>query len=61
MDFDGLTDSLSATPPEHDECPHCCGVVRTHNGLCHGCLVQTGVAEEQGSEGDLASLLSEIE
>jgi hypothetical protein len=62
MDFTGFTDSLSATQPEHDECPHCCGVVRMHNGLCLRCLVQTGLAEQQGSESEnLDSLLSEIE
>ena len=63
MDFTNLNDSLSATPHEHDECPHCCGVVRVHrNGLCLGCLVQTGLAEHDGSEGEnLDALLSEIE
>ena len=62
MDFTGLTDSLSATPHEHDECPHCCGVVRMHNGLCLGCLVQTGLTKEEGSENEnLDTLLSEIE
>ena len=62
MDFTGFTDSLSATQPEHDECPHCCGVVRMHNGLCLGCLVQTGLVEQEGSESEnLDTLLSEIE
>jgi len=62
MDLTGFTDSLSATPHEHDECPHCCGVVRMHNGLCLGCLVQTGLAEDDGSESEnLDTLLSEIE
>jgi len=62
MDLNNLTDSLSATPHERDECPHCCGVVRMHNGLCLGCLVQTGLAEEHGSEREnLDTLLSEIE
>jgi hypothetical protein len=63
MDLTGFTDSLSATPHEHDECPHCCGVVRVHhNGLCLGCLVQTGLTEDEGSESDnLDALLSEIE
>ena len=62
MDFTGVTDSHSTTPHEDDECPHCCGVVRMHNGLCLGCLVQTGLAEDAGSESDnLDSLLSEIE
>jgi hypothetical protein len=62
MDLNGFTDSLSATPHEHDECPHCCGVVRMHNGLCLGCLVQTGLAEDHGSESEnLDTLLSEIE
>jgi hypothetical protein len=62
MDFTALNDSVSATPHEHDECPHCCGVVRMHNGLCLGCLVQTGLTEEDGLEGEnLDTLLSEIE
>ena len=62
MDFTGVTDSHSTTPHEHDECPHCCSVVRMRNGLCLGCLVQTGLAEDAGSESDnLDSLLSEIE
>jgi hypothetical protein len=62
MDLTGLTDSLSTAHHEHDECPHCCGVVRMHNGLCLGCLVQTGLAEEEGSHGEnLDTLLSEIE
>jgi hypothetical protein len=62
MDFTGLTDSLSATPHEHDECPHCCSVVRVHNGLCLGCLVQTGLAEHDRSESEnLDTLLAEIE
>jgi len=62
MDFTGLTDSLSATPHEHDECPHCCSVVRVRNGLCLGCLVQTGLAEQDGSETEnLDALLAEIE
>jgi hypothetical protein len=62
MDFTGFTDSVSATPHDHDECPHCCGVVRMHNGLCLGCLVQTGLAEEERPEGEnLDTLLFEIE
>jgi hypothetical protein len=64
MDFTGFTNSLPATPDEHDdECPHCCGVVRVHhNGLCLGCLVQAGLSEDEGSESDnLGTLLSEIE
>ena len=62
MDFTGFTDSLPATPHEDDECPHCCGVVRMHNGLCLGCLVQTGLAEDDSSEiENLDTLLSEIE
>ena len=63
MDFTNLNDSLSATPHEHDECPHCCGVVRVHhNGLCLGCLVQAGLSEDDGSESEnLDTLLSEIE
>ena len=62
MDFTALNDPLSATSREHDECPHCCGVVRMHNGLCLGCLVQTGLAEEDSVEGEnLDTLLSEIE
>jgi hypothetical protein len=63
MDLTSLTDSLSATPHEHDECPHCYGVVRVHhNGLCLGCLVQAGLTDNEGSEADnLDTLLSEIE
>ena len=62
MDLNNLTDSLSVTPHEDDECPHCCGVVRMHNGLCLGCLVQTGLSEGEGSEPEnLDTLLSEIE
>jgi hypothetical protein len=63
MDFTGFTDSLSSTPHEDDECPHCCGVVRVHhNGLCLGCLVQAGLTEDEGSENEnLDTLLSEIE
>jgi len=62
MDFNGLTDSLGTPQHEHDECPHCCGVVRVHNGLCLGCLVQTGLAEENGPEGENPdNLVSEIE
>jgi hypothetical protein len=63
MDFTSLTDSLSATSHEHDECPHCCSIVRVHhNGLCLGCLVQAGLAEDEGSESEnLDTLLSEIE
>jgi hypothetical protein len=62
MDLNNLTDSVSATPHEHDECPHCCGIVRMHNGLCLGCLVQTGLSEGEGSEPEnLDTLLSEIE
>lgn len=62
MDFTALNDAVSANPHEHGECPHCCGVVRMHNGLCLGCLVQTGLTEEDGHEGDnLDTLLSEIE
>jgi hypothetical protein len=62
MDLNNFTDSHSATPHEHDECPHCCGVVRMHDGLCLGCLVQTGLSEGEGSEPEnLDTLLSEIE
>ena len=62
MDPTDFTDSLPATPHEDDECPHCCGVVRMHNGLCLGCLVQTGLAEDDASEiENLDTLLSEIE
>lgn|GEM_PF-2046746 len=63
MDFTSITDSLSATPHDDDECPHCCSVVRVHhNGLCLGCLVQAGLTEDEGSESDnLDTLLSEIE
>jgi hypothetical protein len=62
MDFNGSIDSLGTPQHEPDECPHCCGVVRVHNGLCLGCLVQTGLAEGEGSEiENLDTLLSEIE
>lgn len=62
MDFNGPTDSLGTPQHEPDECPHCCGVVRVHHGLCLGCLVQTGLAEGEGSEVEnLDTLLSEIE
>lgn len=62
MDLNGLTDSFGTPPHEDDECPHCCGVVRVHNGLCLGCLVQTGLAEEHGCESEnLDTLLAEIE
>jgi hypothetical protein len=62
MDLTGLIDSVSTTPHDHDECPHCCGIVRMHNGLCLGCLVQTGLSEEEGCEGEnLDTLLTEIE
>jgi len=62
MDLNDLTDSLTPTSHEPDECPHCCSVVRRHDGLCLGCLVQTGLSEGQGSEGEnLDTLLSEIE
>jgi hypothetical protein len=62
MDLNGLTESLGTPQQEDDECPHCCGIVRVHNGLCLGCLVQTGLAEENGSESEnLDTLLSEIE
>jgi hypothetical protein len=63
MDFNGLTDSFGTPQHEDDECPHCCGVVRVHhNGLCLGCLVQAGLIEDEGAEGEnLDALLSEIE
>ena len=63
MDFNGLTDSLGAPQHKPDECPHCCGVVRLHhNGLCLGCLVQAGLTEDEGAQGEnLDALLSEIE
>jgi hypothetical protein len=62
MDFNALTDSLGTPQHEPDECPHCCSVVRMHNGLCLGCLVQTGLAESERSEAEnLDTLLSEIE
>jgi hypothetical protein len=62
MDFTGLTDSIPGTPHDHDECPHCCGIVRMHNGVCLGCLVQTGLTADGGAENDnLDVLLSEIE
>jgi len=63
MDFTSLTDPLSATSHDQDECPHCCSVVRVHhNGLCLGCLVQAGLTEHEGSESEnLDALLSEIE
>ena len=62
MDLNGLTDSFGTSSHEDDECPHCCGVVRVHNGLCLGCLVQTGLADEHGCESEnLDTLLAEIE
>jgi hypothetical protein len=63
MDFTSLSDSLSANSHEHDECPHCCSVVRVHhNGLCLGCLVQAGLTDGERSESEnLDTLLSEIE
>jgi hypothetical protein len=63
MDFNGMTDYLASTQDEEDECPHCCSVVRVHhNGLCLGCLVQAGLTEGEGAEGEnLDTLLSEIE
>jgi len=62
MDLNNLSDSLAASSHEHDECPHCCSVVRVHNGLCLGCLVQTGLSEGEGSEPEnLDTILSEIE
>jgi hypothetical protein len=57
-----MTDSIGTSQHDHDECPHCCGVVRMHNGLCLGCLVQTGLSEGEGPEHEnLDTLLSEIE
>jgi hypothetical protein len=62
MDLNGLTETFGTPHHEDDECPHCCGIVRVHNGLCLGCLVQTGLAEEHGAESEnLDTLLSEIE
>jgi hypothetical protein len=62
MVFNGLTDSLASTPHEPDECPHCSSVVRLHHGLCLGCLVQTGLNEGEGTEGEnLDTLFSAIE
>jgi hypothetical protein len=64
MDLNNLSDSLAATPHGHepDECPHCSSVVRVHQGLCLGCLVQTGLNEGEGPEGEnLDTILSEIE
>jgi hypothetical protein len=63
MDFTGVTDSFSGNPHEDDECPHCCSVVRVHHsGLCLGCLVQAGLTEDEGAEGEnLDTLRSEIE
>ena len=62
MNFNGLTDSLGTPQHEPDECPHCCGVVRMHNGLCLGCLVRTALTEGEGSEDEsLDTVLSEIE
>ena len=62
MDFNDLTDSLGTSQDERDECPHCCGVVRVHNGLCAGCLLQKALTEDEGSEDEsLDTLLSEIE
>jgi hypothetical protein len=62
MDFNSMTDSLGTPRHEDEACPHCCGVVRMHNGLCLGCLVQTGLSEREGSEHEnLDILLSEIE
>ena len=62
MELNGFTDSVPATPQEDDKCPHCCGVVRMHNGLCLGCLVQTGLAEGECSEVEnLDTLSSETE
>ena len=62
MNFNGLTDLLGTPQHEPDECPHCCGVVRMHNGLCLRCLVQTALTEGEGSEDEnLDTVLSEIE
>jgi hypothetical protein len=62
MDLNGLIESFWTPQHEDDECPNCCGIVRVHHGLCLGCLVQTGLAEEHGSENEnLDTLLSEIE
>lgn len=63
MDFTSLANPMSAIPHEHEECPHCCSVVRVHhNGLCLGCLVQAGLSEDEGAECEnLDTLLSEIE
>jgi len=62
MDFNGLIDLLGTPHDRRDECPYCCGVVRVHNGLCAGCLLQKGLTEDEGSEDEnLDTLLSEIE
>ena len=62
MDFNGVTDSLGTPQGERDHCPRCRGVARVHNGVCVGCLLQTGLTYGEGSEGEnLDTLLSEIE
>ena len=62
MDFNGLTDSLGTPQGERDQCPRCRGVVRMRNGVCVGCLLQTGLTFGESSQDEnLDTLLSEID
>ena len=52
MNLCGLTDSLATLQHEPNECPHCRAASRIARGLCLGCLLETGVAEEETLEKD---------
>ncbi len=49
MNYAGLSDSFVTLQGAPDECPQCHATSRIGHGLCLGCLLQSGVIEEEAS------------
>ena len=60
MNFCGLTDSLAAVSSPPRECPVCHNTSQISHGLCLGCLLHAGVAEENSDATGFAAALDEI-
>jgi serine/threonine protein kinase/TolB-like protein/tetratricopeptide (TPR) repeat protein len=60
MNLSGLTDSRATQSISPNECPHCHAATRIVHGLCLGCLLQFGSAEENSEANELEAALDAI-
>src|SRR2546423_4287768 len=60
MNVCGFTDSLATLARPPNECPHCHVASRIANGLCLGCLLQTGIAADELDDDNFDAALAAV-